>query len=133
MMTDPIADMLTCIRNAVRIERPQVELPLSKVKRGLAEVLKREGYIWDWREAQEDGAPAKQLLLQLKYGPNGERVIRHIRRVSKPGRRVYSQANSLRPVLNGLGISIISTSRGVISDREARQRNLGGEVLCEVW
>jgi small subunit ribosomal protein S8 len=133
MMTDPIADMLTCIRNAVRIERPQVELPLSKVKRGLAEVLKREGYIWDWREAQEDGAPAKQLLLQLKYGPNGERVIRHIRRVSKPGRRVYSQANSLRPVLNGLGISIISTSRGVISDREARQRHLGGEVLCEVW
>jgi small subunit ribosomal protein S8 len=125
--------MLTCIRNAVRIERPQVELPLSKVKRGLAEVLKREGYIWDWREAQEEGAPAKQLLIQLKYGPNGERVIRHIRRVSKPGRRVYSQANSLRPVLNGLGISIISTSRGVISDREARQRNLGGEVLCEVW
>jgi small subunit ribosomal protein S8 len=133
MMTDPIADMLTCIRNAVRIERPQVELPLSKVKRGLAEVLKREGYIWDWREAQDEGTPAKQLLIQLKYGPNGERVIRHIRRVSKPGRRVYSQANGLRPVLNGLGISIISTSRGVISDREARQRNLGGEVLCEVW
>jgi small subunit ribosomal protein S8 len=133
MMTDPIADMLTCIRNAVRIERPHVELPLSKVKRGLAEVLKREGYIWDWREEQEEGAPAKQLLIQLKYGPNGERVIRHIRRVSKPGRRVYSQASSLRPVLNGLGISIISTSRGVISDREARQRNLGGEVLCEVW
>jgi small subunit ribosomal protein S8 len=133
MMTDPIADMLTSIRNAVRIERPHVELPLSKVKRGLAEVLKREGYIWDWREEQEEGAPAKQLMIQLKYGPNGERVIRHIRRVSKPGRRVYSQATSLKPVLNGLGISIISTSRGVISDREARQRNLGGEVLCEVW
>jgi small subunit ribosomal protein S8 len=133
MMTDPIADMLTCIRNAVRIERPHVELPLSKVKRGLAEVLKREGYIWDWREEEEEGAPRKQLLIQLKYGPNGERVIRHIRRVSKPGRRVYSQAGRLRPVLNGLGISIISTSRGVISDREARQRNLGGEVLCEVW
>jgi small subunit ribosomal protein S8 len=133
MMTDPIADMLTCIRNAVRIERPHVELPLSKVKRGLAEVLKREGYIWDWREEEEEGAPGKHLLIQLKYGPNGERVIRHIRRVSKPGRRVYSQANALRPILNGLGISIISTSRGVISDREARQRNLGGEVLCEVW
>lgn len=133
MMTDPIADMLTHIRNAVRIERPHVEMPLSKVKRGLAEVLKREGYIWDWREEQEQGAPGKQLLIQLKYGPNGERVIRHIRRVSKPGRRVYSQARGLRPVLNGLGISIISTSRGVISDREARQRNLGGEVLCEVW
>ena len=132
-MTDPIADMLTCIRNAVRIERPRVEMPLSKVKRGLAEVLKREGYIWDWREEHEEGAPSKQLSIELKYGPNGERVIRHIRRVSKPGRRVYSPATALKPILNGLGISIISTSRGVISDREARQRNLGGEVLCEVW
>jgi small subunit ribosomal protein S8 len=133
MMTDPIADMLTCIRNAVRIERPRVEMPLSKVKCGLAEVLKREGYIWDWREEHEDGVPSKQLSIELKYGPNGERVIRHIRRVSKPGRRVYSPATALKPILNGLGISIISTSRGVISDREARQRNLGGEVLCEVW
>jgi len=133
MMTDPIADMLTCIRNAVRIERPRVEMPLSKVKCGLAEVLKREGYIWDWREEHEDGAPSKQLSIELKYGPNGERVIRHIRRISKPGRRVYSPATALRPILNGLGISIISTSRGVISDREARQKNLGGEVLCEVW
>ena len=133
MMTDPIADMLTSIRNAVRIERPRVEMPLSKVKCGLAEVLKREGYIWDWREEHEDGAPSKQLSIELKYGPNGERVIRHIRRVSKPGRRVYSPATALKPILNGLGISIISTSRGVISDREARQRNLGGEVLCEVW
>lgn len=132
-MTDPLADMLTTIRNAVRIERPHVEIPMSKVKRGVAEVLKREGYIWDWREEQEEGAPGKQLFIQLKYGPNGERVIRHIRRVSKPGRRVYSQASNLKPVLNGLGISIISTSRGVISDREARQRKLGGEVLCEVW
>jgi small subunit ribosomal protein S8 len=133
MMTDPIADMLTCIRNAVRIERPRVEMPLSKMKCGLAEVLKREGYIWDWREEHEDGAPSKQLSIELKYGPNGERVIRHIRRVSKPGRRVYSPATALKPILNGLGISIISTSRGLISDREARQRNLGGEVLCEVW
>jgi small subunit ribosomal protein S8 len=133
MMTDPIADMLTCIRNAVRIERPRVEMPLSKMKCGLAEVLKREGYIWDWREEAEEGAPSKQLSIELKYGPNGERVIRHIRRVSKPGRRVYSPATALKPILNGLGISIISTSRGLISDREARQRNLGGEVLCEVW
>ncbi len=133
MQTDPIADMLTCIRNAVRIERPRVEMPLSKVKCGLAEVLKREGYIWDWREEHQEGAPSKQLAIELKYGPNGERVIRHIKRVSKPGRRVYSPATSLKPILNGLGISIISTSRGVISDREARQKNLGGEVLCEVW
>jgi small subunit ribosomal protein S8 len=131
MMTDPIADMLTRIRNAVRVERPHITMPLSKVKRGLAEVLKREGYIWDWTE--EAGEPASQLKLELKYGPNGERVIRHIKRVSTPGRRVYSRASDLKPVLNGLGIKVLSTSRGVISDREARQRNLGGEVLCELW
>src|ERR1700678_4258761 len=99
MMTDPIADMLTRIRNAVRVERPHVTMPLSKVKRGLAEVLKREGYIWDWREEPAD--PVPQLRIDLKYGPNGERVIRHIKRVSKPGRRVYSGAGDLRPVLNG--------------------------------
>jgi small subunit ribosomal protein S8 len=131
MMTDPIADMLTRIRNAVRVEKPHVTMGLSKVKRGLAEVLKREGYIWDWREVE--GEPMPQLHLELKYGPNGERVIRHLKRVSKPGCRVYKGSSELRPVLNGMGISIISTSRGVISDREARQRNLGGEVLCELW
>ena len=131
MMTDPIADMLTRIRNAVRVERPNVTMPLSKVKRGLAEVLKREGYIWGFEEVE--GQPVAELRIELKYGPNGERVIRHIKRVSKPGCRVYRRADGLRPVLNGLGISIISTSRGVISDREARQRNLGGEVLCELW
>ncbi len=131
MMTDPIADMLTRIRNAVRVERPNVEMPLSKVKRGLADTLKREGYIWDWSEVES--TPIKNLRIELKYGPNGERVIQRIRRVSKPGRRVYSKARDLRPILDGLGISILSTSRGVVSDREARQRNLGGEVLCEVW
>jgi small subunit ribosomal protein S8 len=131
MMTDPVADMLTRIRNGVSVERPHVDMPLSKVKRGLADVLKREGYIWDWQEVE--GKPVNGLRLDLKYGPNGERVIRKIRRVSKPGRRVYSRASELAPVLNGLGISVISTSRGVLSDREARQRNLGGEVLCEVW
>ncbi len=131
MMTDPIADMLTRIRNAVRVERPHVDMPFSKVKSGLADVLKREGYIWDWSEVE--ATPAKHLRIELKYGPNGERVIQRIRRVSKPGRRIYSKARDLRPVLDGLGISILSTSRGVVSDREARQRNLGGEVLCEVW
>jgi small subunit ribosomal protein S8 len=131
MMTDPIADMLTRIRNAVSVERPHVEMPLSKVKRGLADVLKREGFIWDWSELEAQ--PVKQLRLELKYGPNGERVIQKIRRISKPGCRVYSKARDLRPVLDGLGISILSTSRGVVSDREARQRNLGGEVLCEIW
>lgn len=131
MMTDPIADMLTRIRNAVRVERPFVDMPISKVKRGLADVLKREGYIWDWQEIEE--TPVAALRIELKYGPNGERVIQKIRRVSKPGRRIYSKAKELRPVLDGLGISIISTSRGVVSDREARQRNLGGEVLCQIW
>lgn len=131
MMTDPLADMLTRIRNAVRVERPHVDMPLSKVKRGVAEVLKREGYIWDWKEVEAE--PAPQLRLELKYGPNGERVIQRIRRVSKPGRRIYSKAKELRPILNGLGITILSTSGGVVSDREARQKNLGGEVLCEVY
>ena len=131
MMTDPIADMLTRIRNAMSVERPDVDMPISGVKQGLAEVLKREGYIWDWSELEAE--PVKRLRLDLKYGPNGERVIQKIRRVSKPGRRVYSKAKDLRPVLNGLGIQIISTSRGVLSDREARQRGVGGEVLCEVW
>ncbi len=130
-MTDPIADMLTRIRNAVRIERTHVDIPFSKVKRGVAEVLKREGYIWDWEVVEEK--PCNLLRVILKYGPDGERVIRHIKRVSKPGRRVYRNVNSLRPVLDGLGISVISTSRGVISDREARQQKVGGEVLCELW
>ncbi len=131
MMTDPIADMLTRIRNAVNVERPNVDVPISKLKRGVADVLKREGYIWDWEEVESE--PSKQLRIELKYGPSGERVIRSIKRVSKPGCRVYLKAKELKPVLNGLGITIISTSRGVISDREARQRKLGGEVLCEVW
>jgi small subunit ribosomal protein S8 len=131
MMTDPISDMLTRIRNAARVERPFVEMPLSKVKCGVAEVLKREGYIWDWQPLE--AVPCKQLRIDLKYGPNGEQVIRHIKRVSKPGCRVYRGARDLRPILGGLGITIVSTSRGVVSDREARQRNLGGEVLCEIW
>jgi small subunit ribosomal protein S8 len=131
MMTDPISDMLTRIRNAVRVERAFVEMPLSKVKVGLAEVLKREGYIWDWQNVE--AKPCNQLRIDLKYGPNGEQVIRHIKRVSKPGCRVYKASRELRPVLNGLGITVVSTSRGVVSDREARQRKLGGEVLCEVW
>ncbi len=131
MLTDPIADMLTRIRNAVLVEHPYVDLPISKVKRGLADVLKREGYIWDWKEVE--ARPFPVMRLELKYGPNGEKLIQTIRRVSKPGRRIYARARELRPILNGLGISILSTSRGVISDREARQRNLGGEVLCQIW
>jgi len=131
MMTDPIADMLTRIRNAVSVERQHVDMPDSKLKRGVADVLKREGFIWDWKEVHAE--PAAQLRLELKYGPSGEQVIRQIKRVSKPGCRIYSRAKDLRPVLNGMGISILSTSKGVVSDREARQKKLGGEVLCQVW
>ncbi|QDS92944.1 30S ribosomal protein S8 [Roseimaritima multifibrata] len=130
MMTDPIADMLTRIRNAVRVERRFVDIPTSRVKRGVADVLKREGFIWDWKDVEE--SPANILRIELKYGPNGERVIQTIKRVSKPGRRLYSGSRELKPVLGGLGIRIISTSRGVMSDREARRDNVGGEVLAEV-
>ena len=121
MMTDPIADMLTRIRNAVRVEKPFVEIPSSRFKRGIADVLKREGFIWDWKEVEEEN-PSATLRLELKYGPNGERVIQSIKRVSKPGRRLYTRSKELKPVLGGLGISIVSTSRGVISDREASAR-----------
>jgi len=131
MMTDPIADMLTRIRNAVRVEKPYVDVPSSRFKRGIADVLKREGFIWDWKEVDEEN-PTSTLRLELKYGPNGERVIQSIKRVSKPGRRMYIRGKELKPVLGGLGISIISSSRGVISDREARRENIGGEILCEV-
>lgn len=130
MMTDPIADMLTRIRNSVRVERPFVDIPTSGVKKGIADVLKREGFIWDWKEIQEQ--PVSHIRIELKYGPNGERVIQTIKRVSKPGRRLYAGSKDLKPVLGGLGIRIISSSKGVISDREARRSNVGGEVLCEV-
>lgn len=130
MISDPISDMITRIRNAVRIERPFVDVPLSQLRKGVADVLKREGYIWDYAEVES--IPTKILRIELKYGPNGEKVIQTVRRVSKPGRRVYLKCAELKPVLNGLGISIVSTSKGVISDREARQQKIGGEVLCEV-
>lgn len=131
MLTDPISDMLSRIRNAVMVEHPFVEMPNSKEKRGVAEVLKREGFIWGWQEV--DATPVPTLRLELKYGPNGEHLIQQLKRVSKPGRRIYARARELRPILNGLGIAILSTSRGLLSDREARQKNVGGEVICQVW
>ena len=131
MMTDPIADMLTRIRNSVRVEKQFVDLPFSNMKKNIAEVMKREGYIRDYQivEAQ----PVSIIRIQLKYGPNGERVIRHIQRVSKPGCRVYSSAADLKPVLNGLGVSVVSTSKGLLSDREAKSQQVGGEIICEIW
>jgi small subunit ribosomal protein S8 len=128
MMTDPIADMLTRIRNAVRIERTDLDMPTSKLRKGVAQVLKEEGYIWDFEEI--DTVPARTLRLHLKYGPNGERLITRIDRVSKPGRRVYSGYKELKPVLGGMGIQILSTPRGVLSDRRARAEKVGGEVLA---
>ncbi len=128
MMTDPIADMLTRIRNAVRIERTYIEMPASIMRGGIAQVLKDEGYIWDYEVL--DTVPAKTLRLHMKYGPNGERLINRIDRVSKPGRRVYKGYRDLRPVLNGMGIQILSTPRGILSDRRARVEKVGGEVLA---
>ena len=131
MMTDPIADMLTRVRNALRIERRHVDIPTSKTKTGIAGVLQREGFIWDFETVQTP--PQDTLRLNLKYGPNGEQVVQNIRRVSKPGRRVYVGLNGTRPVRQGMGISIISTSRGILSNREARREHVGGEVLCTIW
>lgn len=131
MMTDPIADMLTRIRNALLIERPFVDIPHSRVKQGIADVLQREGYIWDY-EVQET-EPARTLRINLKYSPTGERVIQRLTRVSKPGRRIYAESRKLSDVLEGMGICILSTNQGMLSSREAKARNVGGEILCEVW
>ncbi len=131
MMTDPIADLLTRIRNAIQIERPFVEMPSSKIKVGIVEALQREGYIWDFEVVEQ--APQNLLRVNLKYGPNGEKVIQTIKRVSKPGCRVYSAKDKMPEVLQGLGILILSTNKGVLSNREARKEHVGGEVLCTVW
>jgi small subunit ribosomal protein S8 len=131
MMTDPIADMLTRIRNAVSVGKLDVVMPSSGTKLALAEVLKREGYIEGFEIIEK---PAQNdIRVDLKYGPAGERVITNIERVSKPGRRIYKGVSDLKPVLRGLGIAVVSTSKGVLSDREAREARVGGEVLCRVW
>lgn len=131
MMTDPIADMLSRIRNALMVERPYVDIPTSKVKVGIAQALQREGYIWDFEVLEEK--PRSILRVNLKFGPNGERVIQKIKRVSTPGRRVYSSVAGTPQVLQGLGVFILSTNQGVLSSREAKAKNVGGEVLCEVY
>lgn len=149
MMTDPIADMLTRIRNGNRVEKPAVDMPASRQKINVARVLKDEGFILDYQvgheaadpetgmpvfqEVQDLSLPKIVLRVYLKYGPEGERVIRHIERASKPGGRYYVRAPLVKPVLDGLGISIISTSKGMMSDRQARAQRLGGEVIARVW
>lgn len=130
-MTDPIADLLTRIRNAVRVERPYVDMPLSKMKLRLAEVLHREGFVWDSEVIE--GTPVSTLRINLKYGPNGEHLIEHIERLSRPGRRVYLGVGELREVRQGTGISVLSTPKGLLSNREARQQGVGGELLCQLW
>ena len=130
-MTDPIADFLTRLRNANSAYHDQVKLPHSKIKANIAEILKREGYISDW--SVEDARVGQTLNMTLKYGPNRERSIAGIKRVSKPGLRVYARSTELPTVLGGLGVAILSTSSGLLTDRQAEQKGVGGEVLAYVW
>lgn len=131
MTTDPIADLLTRIRNAGAVGAPSVDVPYSRIKHEICRVLAEEGYLVQFETLEQK--PQSILRLQLKYGLDGDKVIQRIRRVSKPGRRLYKGADELRPVLEGLGIAILSTSHGVLSDRQAKARHVGGEVLCEVY
>ena len=131
MVTDPIADMLTRIRNANQLKYKEVEVPASKIKVEIAKILKEQGFIANYKI--EKGTPANVIKLELKYGQNKERVITGLKRISKPGLRVYANATELPRVLNGLGIAIISTSKGLMIDKEARKENLGGEVLAYIW
>ena len=130
-MTDPLADLLTRIRNANRIGRSTVDIPTSKLKRGTLDVLKREGFIKEFKDLE--GVRWPTVRVYLKYGRDREKVIRHLQRVSKPGCRVYAKVGDLTPLLDGFGVRIVSTPRGVMSDRECRAENVGGEVLAEVW
>ena len=130
IMTDPIADMLTRIRNALQQKHASVSMPASNEKKAIAQILKNEGFIVDFNV---EGDVKKTLNIELKYGPNNEKVISGLRRISKPGLRVYAKVENLPSVLNGLGIAIISTSSGMMTDKEARKNHLGGEVIAYVW
>jgi small subunit ribosomal protein S8 len=132
-MTDPIADMLTRIRNGIQSRHDRVELPASKLKVEIAKILKSEGFISNYKVVDEDGKPSKTLRIQLKYSQDGEPVIHGIERVSRPGRRVYRGKEDIPRVLGGLGLAIVSTSKGVLSANEAARNGVGGEVLCQVW
>ena len=131
-MTDPIADMLTRLRNANQAFHDDVSMPYSKLKEGVAEILRQEGYITSF-EVQDAEGPGKLLVITLKYGRNRERSIAGVRRISKPGLRVYAKSTGLPKVLGGLGVAIISTSQGLLTDRQANQKGVGGEVLAYVW
>ena len=131
LVLDPIADMLTRIRNANTNKHETVVIPQSKTKLAIAEILKEEGYIVDYTTVESE--QGKMIEVTLKYGPNGEKVIQGLKRISKPGLRIYANAEQLPKVLNGLGIAIISTSKGIVTDKNARKLNVGGEVLAYVW
>lgn len=131
-MSDPLADMLTRIRNAVMVNLTIVDMPYSKIKAEVAKILKKEGYISDFQKI-EDNSHQGSLRVSLKTNSDTDKVITGIKRISKPGRRVYSRYNEIPKVLSGLGISIVSTSQGVLTDQEARTRSVGGEIICEVW
>lgn len=131
VMTDPVADLLTRIRNGLMAKKTKVRVPSSKEKVAVLRVLKSEGFIEDFDV--EPAEPRNFLLVLLKYGPDGQSVIRSIQRVSKPGRRIYRGASALKPVLKGQGLAVVSTSQGMLSDRECRAKKVGGEVLCNVW
>ncbi|MEM9133860.1 MAG: 30S ribosomal protein S8 [Actinomycetota bacterium] len=132
-MTDPIADMLTRIRNANTAMHDEVSMPSSKLKVALADVLHREGYIGEFSTAENSSGPGATLTINMKYSPERERVISGIKRVSKPGLRVYTKSDQIPRVLGGLGVAVLSTSKGLVTDRAARKDRIGGEVLCYVW
>jgi len=132
-MTDPIADMLTRIRNAVHARHPRVEMPSSRFKADVARILEQEGYIQSYKVLQPEDAPQAVLRLVLKYGPQGENVIVGLQRVSRPGRRVYLGRDDVPKVMGGLGMSILTTSRGVMTGQQAAKAGVGGEVLCNIW
>ena len=131
MYSDPIADMLNRIRNAVAVGHGHVDVPASKFKKSLAELLVREGYLKDVAEVEVGGHP--QLRIGLKYGPKRRAIINELKRVSTPGRRAYAKSKHVPVVRGGLGVSVVSTSQGLMVDREARRANIGGEIVCEVW
>ena len=133
MMTDPIADMLTRVRNANVAMHDQVRMPSSKQKEALAAILKQEGYIESFESTDDTGRPGRVLTITMKYSPERQRTISGLRRVSKPGLRVYSKADKIPRVLGGLGVAVLSTSKGLMTDREARRAGIGGEILCFVW
>ena len=132
-MTDPIADMLTRIRNANVAMHDEVSMPSSKRKLALAEVLKREGYIASYAEEDNAPRPGRTLTIEMKYSPERDRVIRGLRRISKPGLRIYRKRDEIPRVQGGLGVAVVSTNKGLMSDREARRNRMGGEILCYVW